>query len=147
MSNSAYILASAAILLTFIGGLFGNILTVYAIRFKEKKTKNINWLQKIAIVLYIAILAIIIGFFLYYLILNLFINSYDLLLLCGGILFGIVGSLLGNIYSVAFDKHIDSSVTDKCWLNNDGKEMLIIGSILALFFVYLLGSFIFFAYF
>jgi len=57
------VIAIGAILLTFMGGWIGNILTVYALRFKENRAENVNILQKIAIVIYIAIIVLIIGAF------------------------------------------------------------------------------------
>jgi hypothetical protein len=141
------ILASGAILLAFIGGMVGNILTVYAIRFKTGKSQNVNRKQKIAIVFYLATLILILGTFLYYLVLNLFVNSTDLLLMSAGILFGILGSILMNFFSHYFDCHIDSMIEDKRWLNKDGKEMLILGFPLVLFFIYLSSLFVYFAFF
>jgi hypothetical protein len=114
---------------------------------KREKRKILTGFKKFPISLYLLILAMIFGTIIYYLILNLFVNITDFLLLCAGSLFGIVGSILSNVFSAAFDRHIDSQIEDKCWLNKDGRVMLVMGISLALFLIYLLALFVRVVYF
>ncbi len=138
MSYPEGILAVGALILTSIGGLAGNIFTVYFIRYRDRQTQNITLSDNILFGIIILLLMIVTGAFLNILTFtNLWMNP-TIFFLCIGILFGILGSILANLFGAAFNNHIDSKINCKHWLTADVKSIICYGFSLILIGAYLI---------
>ncbi|MEN6621168.1 MAG: hypothetical protein ABFD50_06450 [Smithella sp.] len=135
------VLAVGAILLTLIGGIAGNIFTVLVMRIRGHRNENLSFYDYLLLVIIVVLLVIVTAPFVNILFTTNFVTNPTVFLLCIGILFGIIGSILSNFFSAAFDRHIDSKIKDGRWLNNDGKLLLGIGVVLSAYIIYLLWLF------
>jgi Na+/proline symporter len=124
MSYPEGVLAVGSLILTMLGGIAGNILTMYITRQKLNRWENITIYDKILMVIMVIFLLIAISPFFYILVFTNLWQYATIFLLCIGIILGILTSIYINLFCAAFDRHIDSKVRDNRWCNSDGKSMI-----------------------
>ena len=137
----AGVLAIGTILLTLMAGIVGNIFIVLYDRLRKGNTQHITIIEKILLILATIFLIFLMAPFAKILIYTDFSTNPDLFFLCIGILFGVLGSVYSNIFSAAYDRHIDSKYVDNGWRNRDRISMIWSGTILLLYGGYLFWMF------
>lgn len=135
------VIAVGSVLLTLMGGIAGNLFHVFVHRIRSHNRQNLNLYDYFLFFLMIVFLIIVLVPF-FQLLLNSDISTNPgAFFLCLGILFGVIGSIYSNFFSAAYDRYLDSRITDHGYSNVDKRAMTLTGGVLLLFIAYLFWMF------